>query len=218
MPIPEKSDFRPRTSAKERVYLTLRQWIIDGTLEPGERLNDTELAKYFSVSRTPVREALQLLDEQKFVQIAPSNGTYVAPIDNEDMKCVYELLAEMQAIAVGLCINNIAPENFSHLEELNETFLRRARNGTAADANEADFQFHHDLCQLANNPYLLDFSDRLALQAQRNENYYFSEVNTPEASYQAHKLILEALRNKDVSTAQREIRQNWLVSLKRKAT
>ena len=57
MPIPlVQKGAIPRTTAKERIYHTLRQWIIAGTLEPGERLNDVELAHYFSVSRTPVRE------------------------------------------------------------------------------------------------------------------------------------------------------------------
>ena len=68
MPIPPaQKDAAPRTTAKERVYRTLRQWIIDGTMEPGERLNDVELAQYFSVSRTPVREAIQLLDRKSVV-------------------------------------------------------------------------------------------------------------------------------------------------------
>ena len=92
MPIPVKKESLPRTTAKERIYTTLRQWIIDGTLEPDERLNDVELAQYFAVSRTPVREALQLLREQKLVNVVPSSGTYVAPIDLQDMRYVYELL------------------------------------------------------------------------------------------------------------------------------
>lgn len=53
MPIPKKTETINRTTAKERVYTILQQWIVDGTLEPGERLNDADLAKYFSVSARP---------------------------------------------------------------------------------------------------------------------------------------------------------------------
>ena len=67
MPIPNESNAITKSSAKERVYNTLQQWIINGTLLPQERLNDTELARHFNVSRTPVREALQMLSEQKLV-------------------------------------------------------------------------------------------------------------------------------------------------------
>ena len=124
MPIPPQTQILPRTTAKERVYQTLRQWIINGTLQPRERLNDVELARYFSVSRTPVREALQLLSEKKLVQIVPSSGTYVAPIDDQDMAHVYQLLVALQSLALELCIRTITPEQLERLEELNEHFSR----------------------------------------------------------------------------------------------
>ena len=56
MPIPAEQKPMVRTTARERVYKTLQQWIVNGTLLPEERLNDVELARYFSVSRTPVRQ------------------------------------------------------------------------------------------------------------------------------------------------------------------
>ena len=117
MPIPPQTQILPRTTAKERVYQTLRQWIINGTLQPRERLNDVELARYFSVSRTPVREALQRLSEKKLVQIVPSSGTYVAPIDDQDMAHVYQLLVALQSLALELCIRTITPDQLERLEE-----------------------------------------------------------------------------------------------------
>ena len=78
MPIPAQQSPVVRTTARERVFKALQEWIIDGPLLPEERLNDAELAKFFSVSRTPVREALQMLAEQKLVTMVPSSGTFVA--------------------------------------------------------------------------------------------------------------------------------------------
>ena len=121
MPIPQQKEAVSRTTAKERIYHTLRQWIIDGTLEPGERLNDVELAQHFAVSRTPVREALQLLKEQRLVSIVPSSGTYVAPIDDQDMRHVYQLLVALQSLAMELCIQTVTPEQ---LERLFQPFYR----------------------------------------------------------------------------------------------
>ena len=71
MPIPEKNVFEAPKSAKIRIYETLREWIIDGTLQPGEKILDSELSQYFSVSRTPVREAIQMLVEQKLIDVRP---------------------------------------------------------------------------------------------------------------------------------------------------
>ncbi len=213
MPIPIKKVPIVNTTAKERIYRTLSQWIIDGTLEPDERLNDVELAQYFSVSRTPVREALQLLGEQKLVYIVPSSGTFVAPIDCEDMRYVYELLGGLHALALELCCPKLTEEDLAHLELLNHTFLKAIRSGQTVAAIDADIQFHNFLCELAGNPYLTAFSNQLSLQARRNENHFFQTAEKSVESYESHNRILEALRNKDLAAAQKEIRINWEESI-----
>ncbi len=213
MPIPAKKESLPRTTAKERIYTPLRLWIIDGTLEPDERLNDVELAQYFAVSRTPVREALQLLREQKLVNVVPSSGTYVAPIDLQDMRYVYELLSGLHAFALELCIGRVTRADIARLRALNEMLLQGVDRGDGPAMREADFEFHRALCQLAGNPYLDSFSDQLLLQMLRNENHFFKESTNPRASYETHNRILDALCAGDLSLAQKELRDNWTVSL-----
>lgn len=199
-------------TAKERIYTTLQEWIVEGTLLPGERLNDTELAEYFSVSRTPVREALQLLTEQKLVQVMPSSGTYVAPIDKKELSHVYELLIALQLFTLELAIGKMTEEDFCHLEKLNETFHHCERNGNASDTINADTDFHLYFCKIADNPYLTQFSEALTIHTRRNENLYFRETSKLENSYQNHKRILQALREKDLKKAQEELRANWVLS------
>ena len=83
----------------------------------GERLNDADLAKYFSVSRTPVREAIQMLNEQKLVEIVPSSGTFVAPINQEDIKHVYQLLGGLQEMCIrdrSYCLLLFGPGHLNH--------------------------------------------------------------------------------------------------------
>ena len=75
MPVPQDTQPLQPTTAKERVLQTLAQWLVDGTLEPGERLYDEQLSRYFQVSRTPVREALQVLAEKGLVEILPGRGS-----------------------------------------------------------------------------------------------------------------------------------------------
>ena len=211
MPIPQKKN-ENYLSAKDRIFQTVQQWIIDGTMEPGERINDMELADYFSVSRTPVREALQLLGEQKLVQVFPSRGTYVTEIDLEDLRYVYEILGGLHALALDFCIDRLTETDLSELESLNQSFLRCAGIGLSA-AIEADHAFHRHICELSGNPYLCTYSEQLSAQARRNENRYFKAYNHLVDSYDAHQRIIEALRKKDLPTAQAEIRRNWAASL-----
>lgn len=71
MPIPKKTNVQAPKTARARVYQTLKEWIENNTLKPREKIYDTELASYFEVSRTPVREAMQLLADQKLIEITP---------------------------------------------------------------------------------------------------------------------------------------------------
>ena len=71
MPIPVKTPLEKQKTAKERIYIQLREWIINGTLQPEEKISDQEISQYFSVSRTPAREAIQMLADQKLVEIYP---------------------------------------------------------------------------------------------------------------------------------------------------
>ncbi len=213
MPIPAKQNPMVRTTARERVYKTLQQWIVNGTLLPGERLNDVELAKYFSVSRTPVREALQMLAEQKLVKMVPSSGTFVAPIDLQDIARVYELLIGLQFYAVELGIERITSEQLDALQQANESFYQYAQQNNIEKTIYADWEFHHCIAELSKNHYLVTYTEQLMMQTQRNELHFFKSCVQPEQSYQVHKQILHALKDHDLEAAKKGILENWKVSL-----
>lgn len=218
MPIPNEKEPNIRTTARERVYKTLREWIVTGTLLPEERLNDVEIANYFSVSRTPVREALQMLSEQKLVTMVPSSGTFVSSIDQKDMCYVYELLGGLQCYAVEQGISRITDEDLTVLRQTNETFYHYAECCDAVEAIKADRKFHHRIAELAGNPYLINFTEQLMLQAHRNEFRFFRENVHSERSYETHKRIVAALEKKDVRTAKILVQQNWRVSIENDET
>ena len=213
MPIPSEKDTAVRTTARERVYKTLRDWIVTGTLLPQDRINDVEIANYFSVSRTPVREALQMLAEQKLVTMVPSSGTYVSAIDPEDLVYVYELLGTLQAHAVDLGMAHIGDKELGELRRINQTFLACTESGDTAGAIRADKHFHRTIAQSSGNPYLVSFTDQLMLQAHRNECRFFKEAAHSTRSYEAHGHIIDALAAHDAELAQTLIRQNWQISV-----
>ena len=213
MPIPTEQKPMVRTTARERVYKTLQQWIVNGTLLPEERLNDVDLAKYFSVSRTPVREALQMLAEQKLVTMVPSSGTFVAPIDLKDMAYVYELLGGLQAYAIELGIDRVTSEQLDAMHHINETFYKYNQQGDVQKTMDADWAFHHCIAELSENHYLITYTEQLMLQANRNERHFFKTYVHPQQSYEAHERILTALREHDLESAKIQAQENWQISL-----
>ena len=110
MPIPSKTESIQTLSVKDRIYNVVCEWIITGVLKSGEKILDSELAQYFDVSRTPVREAIQMLERQKLVKVIPSRGTIVANIEIEDTEKCYRLLAEIQAFAAEEACERISEE------------------------------------------------------------------------------------------------------------
>ncbi len=213
MPIPEQHSPVVRTTARECVFKSLQEWIIDGTLLPEERLNDAELAKYFSVSRTPVREALQMLAEQKLVTMVPSSGTFVAPIDLADMAHVYELLGILQATAIDLGLPRYTDADFDALRQINQTFYHFAEQGDARNALHSDWEFHNHIAKLSGNPYLVTYTEQLMVQAHRNEIHFFETHAHFEQSHLSHEQIIAALQSRNAEEAKRIIRGNWQISI-----
>ena len=214
MPIPAEQKPMVRTTARERVYKTLQQWIINGTLLPEERLNDVELAQYFSVSRTPVREALQMLAEQKLVTTVPSSGTFVAPIDTKDLTYVYELLNGLQCYAIDLGIGRMTEDIAKDMHRINDTFLQYASKGEAGEAITADWNLHHRIAELSENPYLISYTEQLMLQAHRNEIHFFKTRVDPRHSFDAHNRIISAFERGDAAAAKAAVCENWRVSIR----
>lgn len=215
MPIPAShpSEMIRSSTAKERIHAILQQWVIDGTLAPGERLNDSELAKHFSISRTPVREAIQMLSEQGLVTIIPSSGTFVSQIDRNDLKYMYQVMISLSDLALRLCIDKITEKNLEHLIKLNDEYYAEMQNGSVSAAANAGYRFHRYICELSGNPYLLKYVDQLSILIIRNENHFIKEHTGVVDSYKAHQRIIEALRQRDLVSAAYEMEQNWSISI-----
>lgn len=208
MPIPpKKQEEKPRT-AKERVYITVREWIIDGTLQPGEQIIDQDIAAYFSVSRTPVREAIQMLADQKLVEIHPGKATRVTAVSLEEAMSNYRVTAALSALALEMAYPKIDDTILLELLRIDRDFdvAGRSRNVKAAIA--LDEQFHHRIFELAGNYFLSEFARILESHSQRVENIYFSQND--ELNFQSHEDILAALMRKDLPGAQEAMRHNWM--------
>lgn len=213
MPIPEiKPQNHPKT-AKERIYSAVKEWIIDGTLAPGEKIFDKDIAEYFSVSRTPVREAFQMLAEQRLITISPGKESRVSIIDPVAVRQSYEILAVLEPLAVKYAVAQMTDSAIAHLRDSVVQFRKAVTSGDAKAACMADRCFHEIILRTAQNEFLLQFSRTIQMHIIRIENNFFSQQDISEllsSSVNEHELILEAIEKKDVGEAQRLIADNWL--------
>ena len=210
MPIPVKRAAEERLTAKALVYKTLREWIVDGTLQPGEQIFDQEIAKYFSVSRTPVREAMQLLADQKLIEIQPGKESRVAAFDYEEIEKSYVILAELHVLALQFAWNSLTQEDIRKMEEVNEALKSRKNLADQHKAQSLDKEFHDTIVGKAGSDFLQSFTDMLHIQVLRIENLYFEEESNYEESWKVHEKILQAVKEKNEKAACAAMRENWL--------
>ncbi len=208
MPIPKDFSTPVRLTAKERVFTQLQQWIIDGTIHPGEKLTDSELANALGVSRTPVREALQLLAVQGFVEMQPGKETRVTMVDKEDVSKVIPPLAALESLAAELAAPLITDGTIAFLIETNEKFAQAVHAGDSYTALKLDDQFHQAIVDVTNNPYILSMIS--TLQANARRLYYLKAIVPAITSIDQHNELIEAFKQRDKETAATVMRKNFL--------
>lgn len=210
MPIPSIPISQAPKTARERVYSQLKDWIIDGTLKPNEKISDQEIARYFSVSRTPIREALQLLGEQKLVCIYPGKESRIAPIDWENLHQIYRIISELHALALDFAYPEITGETIAELESINARLSDALDSGDQKKLLELDKQFHSVFFRVAGNEFLTGFADILNIHTERAETIYFSDKKGKGIySVEEHRAIIAALKEHNLPKALEGMRRNW---------
>lgn len=209
MPLPDKDLAFERTSAKQRVYETVKDWIIEGQLKPGERVSDIEIAERFKVSRTPVREALLLLESQKLIKSYPGKATLVTELETDNIEKWYLPMVTLQQLAVSVAVDKMTPDYIRRLRKLSGQFREFVENReNPMPLLKSDKEFHSCILEAAGNEYIIDFCETLWIHIQRLEYSFFRD--TPmEASVEEHEEIIEALERRDNYSASLLMKNHW---------
>ena len=143
----------PSVTLKGHVVEQIRNAILSGVFEPGERMNEVQLAKNFKVSRIPVREALAQLQEQGLVMNKPRRGMFVISLSEEDVQRINSLRILLESEAIKLCNANMTPTIAKRLEILVER-MEDHNKRTDLEASALDLEFHRTIWAYSGNPYL----------------------------------------------------------------
>lgn len=208
MPIPINHAKPIRKTAKESAFNQIQEWIIDGTLLPGEKLNDMELAKALGISRTPVRESLQLLEARGFVKMYPGKATQVMEVEKDAIKDLLPPLAALQALSVELALPKITEETMDQLKQLNHRFAEAIHAENYYSALKTDESFHQIIVDTAGNKYIAHIIEEL--QAHVKRLFYHNSIVLTEKSIEDHNEIITALQTKDAEKAAAIAKVNWL--------
>ncbi|MDF9867771.1 DNA-binding GntR family transcriptional regulator [Bacilli bacterium PM5-3] len=202
-----------KKSAKDLAYDYIKERIISGEYAPKEKIDDVRIAKELNISKTPIREAIQVLVSQNFLNSTPKIGTTVTEIDIKDIYQLYEPLATIQGLAARIACLSIKKENIEYLVDINERIANAIRRDDFLSAMELDKEFHNYILKIADNPYITSFSNDLIMQVQRIEFMFLTTITSFSKSIDEHNDLIKALQNKDEEQAEKMMENNWLTTI-----
>ena len=182
---------------RDVVFHTLRNAILKGELQPGERLMEIQLAQKLGVSRTPVREALRKLELEGLVLMMPRKGAVVADITIQDLEDVLEVRTALEELAVQKACDTITEEQLKELKRAANEFKRCAESENILACAEADVQFHEVIYGAANNKRLQQMLTNLREQMYRYRMEYLKDKRMYSALIEEHDMIRKAIKRRD---------------------
>lgn len=194
---------------RDVVFNTLREAILKGELKPGERLMELQLAAKLGVSRTPIREAIRMLEQEGLAVTIPRKGAEVARMTEKDMEDVLQIREALDELAASIACEQITQEE---LEELKKA-AREFEEYTKSDDDvkriaEVDVQFHDIIYRATRNPKLVNLLNNLREQMYRYRVEYLKDEKNYPILIKEHSEILEGLMEKNQDSVKKAMYQH----------
>lgn len=191
-------DFLP---LRDVVFNTLRQGILTGELKPGERLMEIHLAKRLGVSRTPIREAIRMLELEGLVKMVPRKGAEVARISKQDIQDVLEVRLALDSLATRLACERISEEQKEELKAAARNFIDATETKDATKIALADVQFHDVILAASHNKRLVQMVNNLAERIYRYRLEYIKDEKNHQGLVEEHAKIMNSVLLGDKESA-----------------
>ena len=199
------------TRLSERLRESIEEEIATGRLLPGTRLDETELATRFGVSRTPIREALRLLLGEGLVETRPQRGAVVAQVTPQRLIEMFEVMAELEAMCARLAARRMSDAELAQVESAHESCRGSAAARDADAYFYANERFHYAIYAASHNTFLFEQAAALQRKLRPYRRLQLRVRNRPQRSFEEHQAILDALREGDAEKAVQAIRSHVVV-------
>ena len=206
MPVLLGRKIQPRRALGEEVYQAIKSAIIKGELEPGRRLIEEQLAEDLGASRTPVRQAIHMLERENLVERQARGGFTVRELSLDDISEILDLRVVLEAFAARLAAEKVTARDLDLLEKRNEAFGQAIESGRVDRLAALNTEFHEALYGLAKNRRLRRMIADLHDHFYRYRLRLLAIKEMARTSYQAHKDMIEAMKAKDPDETERLVR------------
>ena len=196
-------------SKRDQVIRAVKEAILSGTIQPGASIVETKVAQQLGAGVPLIREALIELEHQGFVQRTPYKGTTVTKLNPTDIKRIFRLRVELEALAIEWAKEHVTEEALENLRQTIRNMEQAAKDMDLTLFYEADLAFHRKIWNLSNNPYLADALERVVvplfafflMKTSRRRNSYVESASM-------HASIVEALPQKSAAELREMVKQS----------
>jgi DNA-binding GntR family transcriptional regulator len=181
----------------EELRLQLADEIVRGSLAPGAPLDETEIARRFNVSRTPVREALRQLAASGLVDARAHRGAVVARPTIERLTGMFEAMAELEALCAGLAAERMTPLERHRLEAVHEELRLLSHAGNPDRFHQVNERFHNTIYAGSQNAYIAEMTLATRVRVQPFRRAQFRNLGRLAKSQVEHERVVVAIMRGD---------------------
>lgn len=188
----------------DQLYEILKNKIVHLEYNPGQVLNEADIASEFGLSRTPVRKAFEQLKNNNLLNIIPRYGVQVAPIDFKYMKSLFEVDRVLEGFAARLAADRIPDEKIGDLEAIIERIKNYDIEKDYKQMIMEDEKFHETIFESCENPCLVEILYNLHMHTERLWFYVQKDITDINLFLDTLPKIVQALKEKDADRAEQE--------------
>lgn len=184
------------------IYDVLKQEIYDGVYKPGEKLTISKLAKRFGSSDIPVREAINQLQSDNLAIVKPHIGAFVAPLSLKDIKNIFEVRVEIEALATRLATNNMNKEEIEKLQHIIDESYKALERHDFDKLESLNIDFHMGIYRQSNNDILVQLIQDLWKNGNRYGSIFKKNDKHNILSLKEHEETIRYLQEKNALKAE----------------
>ena len=189
------------TAMAQWVADVLRDRIIKGTYPPGSRLVERKISAELDLSRTPVREALKLLQADGLIGISRNKGAQVLTYGPDEALYLFDVIASLESLAAERLAVRIASDALDQIEELHARMLTYYKIGNVTDYFDTNSEIHDFIVGHCGNPLVAETHTRLMARARRGRYLAIMQPKRLDEALGEHETLMEALRKRDPAQA-----------------
>jgi len=192
-----KKPIERHQTLREKILETIRDAILKGTLKPGERVSEPELAERFGISRTPIREAFRQLESEGYLNVIPRKGAVVASLSERDVEEFYAIKIILEGFAARMAAENLSAKDIEKLEAINTKLQKLADEGDVKNFFRVHNEFHELFIKAAGNEKLYELINQLVMKFKRLRLASLSQPGRMDISVEEHRNMIEAFKKHD---------------------